>query len=202
MFRQLDPETFQYTNIGMLGFDYAFGDCAWSTGNNTLYMVSSTTQTLYRVTTTTGVANLVGTHGIAQLRALAYHPPSGRLYAIGGGKQLFYILPSNGAATYVGTTGIALDGLAWDSKRNRMVGLESNINGGTLYTIDLAKGTATQLAPAGPINNAGLTYDSVADRYWAVDNDGHLFDYNPNANMTRTTRGTLNGEQTCITFRP
>src|SRR5690606_15941634 len=44
--RRLDPVTLQYTDIGGLGFDYAFGDCAWSTASNLLYVVSWNNQTL------------------------------------------------------------------------------------------------------------------------------------------------------------
>ena len=200
--RRLDPVTLQYTNIGPLGVDYAFGDCAWNTTNSTLYMVPSTAQILYRVSTTTGAATQVGVHGIAQLRSLAFHPPSGQLYAVGSGEHLYRINPSTAAATFVGTMGIVLDGMAWDPKRNRMVGLQVSLAGGTLYTINLTSGAATQLAAAGAINNAGLAYDPVIDRHWAVDNDGNLFEYNPNASMARTTRGTLHGQQTCITYRP
>ncbi len=202
MLRRLDPVTLQYTDIGPLGVDYSFGDCAWNTANNILYMVPSTAQILYRVNTTTGAATTVGVHGIAQLRSLAFHPPSGQLYAVGTGEHLYRINPSTADATFVGTMGITLDGMAWDPKRNRMVGLEANINGGTLYTVNLTTGAATQLAAAGAINNAGLAYDPVIDRFWAVDNDGKLLEYDPNANMARASRGTLQGQQTCITYRP
>ncbi len=201
--RRLDLETLQYTTVGALGVDFSFGDCAWSASTSTLYMVPSTAQNLYRVNTTTGAATLVGVHGIAQLRALAVHPPSGQLYAIGGGKQLYRLDPATATATFVGTTGIVLDGLAWDSRRSRMVGLAPNVvNGGTFYVINLTNGVAATLGSAGPINNNGLAYDSVIDRHWAVDVDGDLLEYDPNAAMARTDRGTGGGAQACITFRP
>lgn len=202
MLRRLDPDTLQYMDIGPLGVDYEFGDCAWDTAANVLYMVTWNTPNLYRVNTSTGAATAVGVHQLAQLRALAFHPPSGQLYAVGADKHLFRINPSTAAATSVGATGVVLDGMAWDSKRNRMVGIDANLGGATLYTISLVTGAATQLAPAGSIDNSGLAYDPVIDRHWAVDFGGQLLEYNPNANMTRTTRGMQQGMQTCITYRP
>lgn len=203
MLRRLDPQTLQYTDIGTLGVDYSYGDCAWNTTNNTLYMVPYTAQVLYRVSTTTGVATAVGTHGIAQLRSLAFHPPTGRLYTVNTAGQLYYLNPSTGAATFVGTPGIPLDGLAWDSQHSRMIGLQTSVAGGSLYTINLTTGAATALAAAGSINNAGLAYDPVLDHFWADDSAGALYEYDPAASWTRTAHGgSTNGNQTCITFRP
>lgn len=200
--RRLDPVTLQYTNIGGLGIDFAYGDCAWSTSTNTLYMVPSSAQNLYRVNTATGAATYVGLHGIAQLRALAFHPPTGYLYAIGGGEQLYRINPATAAATFVGTTNIVLDGLSWDSRRSRMVGLKAGTTGGTLYVINLSNGVAANLAAAGSINNNGLTYDPIIDRHWAVDVSGKLVQYDPNDEMARTQPGMDGGEQSCIAYRP
>ncbi len=200
--RRLDPVTLQYTDVGPLGVDFEYGDCAWSASNGTLYMVPAVAQHLYRVNTTTGAATLVGVHGIAQLRALAVYPPTGQLYAIGSGQQLYRIDPATAVATLVVTTGIVLDGLVWDSRRSRMVGLTANVGGGSFYVMNLSTGAAVNLGSAGSINNNGLAYDSVIDRHWAVDTSGKLLEFDPNAGMARTERGTNGGAQTCITFRP
>jgi hypothetical protein len=164
-------------------------------------MVPYTAQILYRVHTGTGAATSVGVHGISLLKALAHHPPSGQLYVVSSDARLFRLNPNTGASTYVGTLANDLDGLAWDSRRNRMVGLSASISGGTFYTVNVATGASTVLAPAGPINNSGLAYDPVIDRFWAVDVDGKLLEFDPNVNMARKDRGTLQGDQSCITFR-
>jgi hypothetical protein len=205
MVQRIDPVSMAITNIGTLGVDFAFGDCAWDSANNTLYMVPRTTSlNLYRVSTSTGNATLVGSHGISDMRALAFNPLSSTLYAHGNSNGSLYTININtGAATFVGTGNVGiLDALAWDTTRNRMVGVTADATAGELFTVNLANGAVTSLGAAGAVENAGMAYDPVIDRYWVVDFNGRMFQYNPNANMARTDLPGIAGAHTCLTFRP
>jgi Divergent InlB B-repeat domain len=202
MLQRMDPVSQTITNIGALGVDYALGDCAWDTTNNTLYMVPRSNTNLYRVNTTTGATTVVGNHGISDMRALAFNPVSGTMYAHASG-DLFTINLSTGGTTLVGPSNVGtLDAMAWDPVRNRMVGVLSDFSGGTLYTVNLTNGAVTNLGPAGPLDDAGMAYDAKIDSFWAVDLGGQLFQYNPNAGMARNDLTPIPGQHTCLTFRP
>lgn len=210
MVQRMDPVSGTITNIGGLGVDFAFGDCAWDSANNTLYMVPragtgmNANTNLYRVNTSTGAATVVGTHGIIDMRALAFNPVSNTLYAHGNTNGSLYTINVNtGAATFVGTGNVGiLDALAWDTSRNRMVGVTADATAGELFTVNLTNGAVTSLGTAGPTENAGMAYDPVIDRYWVVDFNGQLFQYDPSANMARTDLPGISGAHTCLTFRP
>lgn len=110
---------------------------------------------------------------------------------------------STASATLIRASAVGvLDALSWDSTRNRMVGVLANPTGGTLFAINLSTGAATSLAPAGPLDNTGLTYDPVIDRHWGVDFAGRLFQLDPNLNFARTDLPSISGSHTCIAFRP
>jgi hypothetical protein len=202
MLQRLDPVSLTITNIGPLGVDYALGDCAWDPANNTLYVVPRANTNLYRVNTTTGVATVIGSHGVSDMRALAFDPVPGTMYAHASG-NLFTINLNTGATTLVGPSNVGtLDAMAWDPVRSRMVGVTSDVSGGTLFTVNLTNGAVTNLGPAGPLDNAGMAYDLKIDGFWAVDLSGRLFQYNPNAGMTRNDLSAIPGQHTCLTFRP
>lgn len=201
MLQRMDPVTREITNIGVLGIDFAFGDCAWNTVDSKLYVVQGSAANLYRVNTTTGAATLIGTHGINAMRGLAFNPSSGLMYAHGNG-SLFTMNLSTASATLVRASAVGvLDALSWDSMRNRMVGALANPTDGTLFALNLSTAAATNLGAAGPLDNMGLTYDSVIDRHWGVDFTGRLFQLDP-AGLTRSDLPSITGGHTCIAFRP
>jgi hypothetical protein len=202
MLQRMDPVTLAITNIGVLGSDFAFGDCAWNMVDSTLYVVQGSAANLYRVNTTTGAATLIGAHGINAMRGLAFNRASGLMYAHGSG-SLFTVNLSTASATLVRASAIGvLDALSWDSTRNRMVAVLANPTDGTLFALNLSTGAATNLAAAGPLDNTGLTYDSVIDRHWGVDFTGRLFQLDPGAGLTRSDFPNIMGGHTCIAFRP
>lgn len=202
MVQRMDPVSLRITDIGALGVEYALGDCAWDSANNTLYMVPRRGTNLYRIDVATGAATFIGTHGIVDMRALLFHPLSGIMYAHANG-NLYTLNLGTGAATLVGAAGVGtLDALAWDPTRNRIVGVLSDVSGGTLYTVNPTNGAVTNIGLAGPLDDAGMAYDPALDGYWAVDLGGQLFQYNPNANMARNDFPKIPGGHTCLTFRP
>ena len=201
-FQRLDPNSLAITDVGALGVGYNFGDCAWNPSNNTLYMVDGrATNTLYRINLLTGAATAIGVHGITDMFALGYHPPTNAIYGITfSPSSLYRFNLTTGAATLIGPTGVSsLEGLVWDPVRSQFVALHTGSD--ALYTIDVATGAATLLrAAAGSINDAGLTYDPVIDRFWSVDYSGNLFRYDPTLSYVRTSVLTGLGTHTCIAY--
>ncbi len=200
--QRIDPDTRIVTDIGPLGVAYAFGDCAFDSADATLYMVDGRgARALYRVNIATGAATLVGVHGITDMFALGYHPPSNALFGAAGDGNLYRINTSTGAATLVGQTGRDdINGLVFDSKRNVMIGLTA---GGTiLFSIDVTTGAIHPLLSTSFINNLGLTYDPVIDRFWVDDFDGNLLQFDPNNGFARSTVATIGGPRTCIATVP
>ncbi|MBL8626094.1 MAG: InlB B-repeat-containing protein [Myxococcales bacterium] len=205
MFQRGNPDTGAIADVGLLGVTYAFGDCAYNSATGAMYMVDGRgAKGLYRVSLTTGAATLVGTHNVADMFALAYDAGNGFLYGIAGDGNLYRFSTTTGAATLIGATGASgtINGLAWDSTRNRLVGLTAALSGATVYSINVATGAATSLASSLPgIDNNGWTYDPVIDRFWAVDYGGNIFQYNPTT-FARTTFATGQGAHTCMAYVP
>ena len=205
MLQRLDPTSLTLTNIGLLGVGYAFGDCAWDPANSTLYMVEGRSlNTLYKINITTGAATVVGVHGVTDLFALAYYPPSNTLFgASSANGNLYRFNLTTGAATLVGATGTgSINGLAWDSARLQLVALTANLSAANLYTVNVVTGAATLLVATLGIDNNGLTYDPIIDRLLAADYGGNVYQYNPASSYARTTPLTGQGQHTCIAYVP
>jgi len=205
---RLDPITRVVTDVGPLGVPYFLGDCAWNPADSTLYVVDGrTSNTLYRVNLMTGAASVVGVHGITDMFALAYHPPSNKLYGIGRDASnvlnLYTVSTVNGAATRVGPTGPVnqtfVDGLAWDSKRNELIALTAGAT--TAFRVDVSTGALTAPRSAGSTNDHGMTYHPVLDRFLVVDFSGRFLQLDPDS-FARTDFPSLSGSHTCVAFIP
>jgi hypothetical protein len=207
MLQRVDPETLQFTDIGLLGVPYAFGDCAWNPADNTLYVVDGFNQqnSLYRVDLGTGAATLVGVHGIPNMFSLGYHPPTTAIYGIAGfdNNVLYRFDLTNGAATPIGGptgTGRLVDGLVWDSARNRFVALTASLE--QFFSVDVATGAATALTAVGSsIVDLGMTYDPIIDRFWVFDNSGNIFQY-ADPGYARDPRASGQGRHNCVAYVP
>ncbi|MEO7736271.1 MAG: hypothetical protein ABIY55_35260, partial [Kofleriaceae bacterium] len=202
---RLDPVTLVGTDVGPLGIDYSVGDCAWNPADATLYMVEGATNVkgLYRVNLQTGAATLVGLHGITNLLALAYHPPTNQFYAVAreAGENLYRLDPATGAATLVGPTNISqIEGLAWDSRRNVMMAL--SFVTGTLYSLNLTTAVATTVAAQPGLGQLGMTYDPVRDRFWVAETTPNIYQLDPNNGFARATVATFSDAHSCIALVP
>jgi hypothetical protein len=201
----LNPATLALTNVGPLGVAYDFGDCAWNPVDNSLYMVDGrAANTLYRVNVTSGAATAIGVHGVTDMFAIGYHPPTNAIYAVGpygGPANLYRLNLTTGAATLIGATGVSsIEGLIWDAPRNRFVGLVSGTE--QFYTINVATGVATSIGGSGSsINDLGLTYDPRLNLFWSVDYSGFIFQYNP-FSLARTQVSSGRGAHSCIAHVP
>lgn len=192
MVRVLDTTTLTFTDIGLLGVGFTYGDLAWSTATQTMYMVDGRAgDNLYTIDVETGAGTYVGSHG-EDLFALAWDPTTGTL--IGGEynspRTAFDVNVSTGFATALGTSSYQYDGLAWDSTRNRMVGLS---NSEQFFEVDTVAGTTTLLYD-GPnsLSNCDIAYDSLTDRYWVISHNGTVWSYDPDT-FSRTTELTSQG---------
>ncbi len=205
VFQRGNPATGALTDVGPLGAAYAFGDCAYNTATDVMYVVDGRgAKGLYRVSLTTGAATMAGLHNIADMFALAYDAGNGLLYGVAGDGNLYRLNTTTGAATLVGATGASgtINGLAWDSTRSRLVALTALVSGASVYSINVTTGAATALATGlAGIDNNGWTYDPVIDRLWALDYGGNIYQYNP-ATFARTTIATGAGNHTCVAFVP
>ncbi|MFI5336032.1 MAG: PEP-CTERM sorting domain-containing protein [Opitutales bacterium] len=167
---------------------FAFGDLTWDSANNQIYMIMGYgDNNLYTLNPTTGVATLVGSHGVPDLFGLAYDAINNTLYAATffSPYALYSLDPNTGAATLVGSTGVALGSLAFNPGTGQLLGL--NDGPGNLYQLNLLTGAATLLASPGSTNDSGLVYDPTRNVYWAADASGNLFQYDPNNGYARTT---------------
>lgn len=101
---------------------------------------------------------------------------------IGGSRPTFTtpytVNSSTGAATLFGSTVGLIEGMSYDSTRDRIVATLRSDN--TIKTIDPVSGTVGSLSLAAPDTLQGLAYDSNRDIFWASDQDtGMLYKVNP-----------------------
>jgi hypothetical protein len=199
----IDPQTFVITDIGALGVSYGFGDCAWDSASSTMYMTDGRgTRSLYTLNLATGAATLVGAHGITDMFALGYHPPTDKLYGIAGNGNLYSFNRNTGAATVVGPTGnLRINGLVWDSIRNQLVAITTGPV--TFYSVDVATGAMTALITGQAfLDNSGVTYDPALDMFRAIDFAGNVVQYDPSNDYARTPLASGKGLHTCLAHVP
>lgn len=186
--RALDTKTLAFTDIGPLGdAPFDFGGLAWDSRAEQMYMVTGFADTnFYEVDITTGAAKLVGSHGFTDMFGLAYDPSTDSVYASRSttGTGFYSVDRETGAATFIGDPRENLDGLAYDSVRDMIVG--GLAGPGDLYDIDRGDGSATLLVDGDFFNNCGMAYDPEVDLFWMIDWSGNLYTFDPDAGYSRT----------------
>lgn len=187
MLRSLDTDTLLFTDIGLIGVPFDFGGLGWDSRNDVMYMVTGFAgRNLYTVDLEDGDATLVGTHGFTDMFGLAYDPTTDTLYSSRSttGQGFYSLDRSDGSADFIGNPGVNLDGLAYDSTRDMIVGAVAGP--GDLYDIDRDDGSATLLFDGPFFNNAGLAYDPDNDLFWMIDWSGDLLTFDPSNGYART----------------
>ncbi|GAB5453255.1 MAG: hypothetical protein Hals2KO_35830 [Halioglobus sp.] len=205
---KIDTATLTLTAVGLTGVTPApgggFPGLAYDPYTATLYMAGGRMDNnLYALNQQTGAATLVGNHGMESLFGLAFDSRGNVLY--GASQGIFGTGPDNlvalntvsGAATVVGDMGRAIDGLAYDSKRDELVGIEPGA--GDLYAINRNSAIVSLLYDGEFVDNSGLTYDVTEDLYWGIDFRGNLFSHDPNKGYARTIHLTGLAEFTGLT---
>lgn len=188
MLQSIDLATLAITNVGPLGFNYSFGDITWNPVASTLFVVDGRgSNSLFRYDPASGLSTFIGTHGIQDLFGLAYNTDNDTLYgATFSGTLALYTLDQNtGVATLVGNTGVGFGGLAYDSTRHMLIGI--NDGSGQLFQINTTTGASTLLASPGGTNDSGITFDPVTNRLYDFDFNGNLTSYDIANNFARTT---------------
>jgi hypothetical protein len=197
---RLDPDTLAVTDIGPIGVPYEFGDCMFNPADGKLYMVDGRgNESLYTLDLATGAASLVGFHGNSAMEGLAFHPPTHQIFGTSfDDASLFTLSATTGAASLVGGVGTSFQGLAWDSTRNVMTAF----NGSQIFAVNVANAGLTSLAFTEFVRDYGMTYDPVIDRFWIVDFDGRVLQFDPNQGFATTLEAFIGGSHTCIAEVP
>lgn len=185
---RFDTDALTETSIGSLGVAFQFGDIAYNTSNNTMYMVDGRgDHGLYTIDLSTGAATLIGTHGVGDLFGLAWDASTNTMFAsqFAGGTDVFTVDLSTGAATSIGNSNIGFGGMVVNTATGQLVGI--NDGSGGLYSIDRSTGAGTLIASPGGNNDSGLTYDAATGMYWDIDWSGNVFQIDPSNAYTRTT---------------
>lgn len=169
----INPATGVKTQIGTLSTNVSTSaGLAFDRQTATLYVTSTGNDSLYKVNLADFSATLVGAYGDTNLvmHGLEFDARAGKLYGASqhnGG--LYEINTSTGQATLLGTTGLTSFINLVDIGNSRMYCTSSGTD--SFYSIDTTNGM-TQLIGAltGPTNPNGLTYDSLRNHIFLVDN--------------------------------
>lgn len=183
---KIDSESHQITDVGPLGTSFAFGGLAWD--GQTMWAVPGRgNNSLYTIDIESGAATLVGSHGVNDLFGLEWDPSTQTLYAsqFSGGRSFYRLNTSTGAATLIGVMNRGIGGLAYDSMRDILVGVEDGA--GDLWEIERESGAQTLLFAGEFTNDSGLAYDPDQDVLWDIDWSGNLFKYDIEGGYARTT---------------
>jgi DNA-binding beta-propeller fold protein YncE len=145
---------------------------------NTVYVTSTTNDSLYTLDLPTGTATLAGPYGDAAIvmHGIEYVPTTDTLYGVSQHNNGLYVIDkTTGTATLVGTSGLtSFTNLGWNSATSIMYATNSGTD--SFYTIDLATGAATLVGPlAGPTNPNGLAYHPDNGNLYLVDNTTDSF---------------------------
>lgn len=193
---RIDMTTFAVTLVGPLGVGFSYGDLAWNSGTGTLYMVDGRgAKSLYTVNTTTGAATLIGVHNIEDMFGLAYDSATAKLYGASftGSGQFFQLDTATGAATPIGSgIGDRIGALAYNSTADQLLALNDCLGCAKLFSVNPATGAGTLLNSTDlDTNNSGMTYDPTLNRYWDLDVNGRLSDFDPANGYNQTQVATI-----------
>ena len=177
--------------IGSLGTSYNFGDLAFNTNNNTMYMVNgrgSVPSNLYTVNLTTGQATLIGSTGQVEMFGLAFDPTTGKLFGSQstGATGFFDMNLGTGSATLIGNPGVNLDGMTYVGSTGDIAGMWAGP--GSLHRINRNTGAQTLLSAGGGfVDNGGLAWLASDNNIYSVDWSGGFYKYNVGSAYARTT---------------
>lgn len=183
----IDVDAMVATHLGPHGADIAYAGLAYDPGSDRMYAVSgSGRRALYLIDTENGAASVIGDHGIRYIGALAFDSRNSVLYGAstwdGNSPALYRLDVETGDATRVGDTGASLEGLAYDVRRDRLVGVQPH--GGArlleIFEVDRSTGATSLIATSGHLNSCGFAHDPDRDLFWANDATSRaLFSYDP-----------------------
>ena len=186
----IDTTSFVRTTVGPLGANFrgAVG-LAYDSGSDRLFSSGGSVDTsLYSVDRNTGTASIIGNHGISRLFGLAFDSLNDVLYGVDAGGSgtvptLVTLDTLTGTSTSVALLAGRIDGLAYDSTNDRLLGY-SIFDG--LFEIDRTTGFRTLLDSTRLLGVGGLAYDPDQDLVWSSDAAAFLVTFDPNNGFTPT----------------
>ncbi len=149
------------------------GGLAYDRFSNTVYLTSTSLDSVYTLDINTCNATLIGAYGdtAVVMHGIEYDESTGTLYgASSHNGGLYNINTVTGAATLIGTSGLtSFTNLGYDSAADVMYATNSGSD--SFYSINRATGAATLIgALNGPTNPNGLAYDWDSNTLFMVDN--------------------------------
>ncbi len=184
----IDPVTLEFADLAPLDIQLQFADLAFDPVTDNVYLYDGflAPTELYTLDITTGETELVGISNASNFFGMVRNTGNGSMYAVTWTEPLgvYTVDVATAEATLVGIPELPGDALAYDSLRDELISIVGG--GGTLWRVDPDTGASTVLADEGFINNCGLAYEPVGDRIWAIDLNGDLYQYDPNAGYART----------------
>ncbi|MBL8863147.1 MAG: hypothetical protein JNK02_14215 [Planctomycetes bacterium] len=147
------------------------GGLARDPATGSVFLTSSTTDSLYRLDLATGAASLVGFHGSTSfvMTGLEWDSAQQTLWGASNG-NLYRVNPASGATQQIGVTGLtSFTNLAYVPATDTLY--LTNVATDALYTIDRSVGQLTVVGPLGSTaaNASGLAYDTDAGLLYLVD---------------------------------
>ncbi len=147
---------------------------AYNAANNTVYVTSSSNDSLYTLDVTTGAATLVGAYGVEAavvMHGLEWNDNNSTLYGSSshnGG--LYTINTTTGAATLVGTNGLtSFNNLVFAQNTNTMYGTNSSTD--SFYSVDLSTGGYSLIGLIGGSTNPNsMAFNTMTNTIFMADN--------------------------------
>jgi len=200
MLVHIDPALFTLSDVGGLGVTFDRGELAFDSLDGTLYMLDGNAGTnLYTVSTNTGAATLVGSHGIANMVSMTYDSLNDVLYASDAVGDLYTLDRTSGAATFVGAASLNDGSLAYNANTDELLMTGSD---GSVFIVDRAFGWIVSTPHIGAIalGNHGSVYDLTRDYLWSMGDGGTLEVRDGLINYERTEHLSSLGDHQGLAF--
>jgi hypothetical protein len=156
---EIDMATGARTAIGTASGGGTTGGLARDPATGTIYLTSTSLDSLFALNLDTFEATLVGAYGVdVVMHGLEWDSSTGTLYG-GSNGSLYSIEPATGTATLVGASGLtSFLNLGYNSATNVLYATSSSTD--SSYVIDRATGAVTLLGLLGaPTNPNGLAFN-------------------------------------------
>lgn len=195
----IDVSNGQLTDIGPLNANFDFGDLAFDTSTQTMYMTDGwgngigNSSSLYKVDLTTGNATFIGSMQFNNVFALVYDPITNKLFGACstiGPLDFVEVNRSTGVATSIGAPGVGIDGLTYVGSTGDLVGCYAGP--GSLHSIDRTTGAGTLVSPGGGfVNNCGIAWSSSNNTIYSIDYSGDVYAFDVANAYARTSLWNL-----------
>jgi hypothetical protein len=166
---EIDRTTGAKTQIGTASAGATTGGLAYDAASQTVYLSSTSLDSLFTLNLDTFEATLVGAYGDTSvvMHGIEWNSGNNTLYG-GSNGNIYTIDTATGFATLVGSTAItSFSNLGYDSTNDVMYMTSSSSD--SFYSLDLSFGVATLIGPLnGPTNPHGLAYVPEEDTLYMI----------------------------------